>query len=257
MVTATEALVDFHCHLSRVGGINALRSAQPALGDTSLRVVAVTNTVSEWRRLSAVDVGGDVVVGIGVHPGERHASRDVGLLGEAVSAAEVIGEVGLDFRGGSRVSRAEQYQILEQVLALAENQPKIVSIHSAGAYEEVVETLQGRNLPGAILHWFLGAERVIDRAIDQDVFFSINPAMLGSAGGRRAVLSMPPNRVVLESDAPYGLNLERVGGDLGRSLSVMVSALSRLWRLSPVDARTRILANQTALLSRAPIRQWT
>jgi Tat protein secretion system quality control protein TatD with DNase activity len=65
--------------------------------------------------------------------------------------------------------------------------------------------------PGAILHWFLGTDHDIDRAIDGDAFFSVNEAMLNSERGRRVIDGLPPNRVVLETDAPDCVTASRCG----------------------------------------------
>ena len=59
-----------------------------------------------------------------------------------------------------------------------------------------------------ILHWYSGGATDLRRAIEQGCYFSINHQMLQSANGKNIVGSIPVDRILIESDAPFtkGLN---------------------------------------------------
>ena len=59
-----------------------------------------------------------------------------------------------------------------------------------------------------ILHWYSGGVTDLRRAIEQGCYFSINHQMLQSANGKNIVGSIPVDKILLESDAPFtkGLN---------------------------------------------------
>lgn len=56
-----------------------------------------------------------------------------------------------------------------------------------------------------ILHWYSGNQRELNRAIDLGCWFSVGPAMLDGEKGRALVASMPRDRLLTETDGPFGL----------------------------------------------------
>jgi TatD DNase family protein len=55
------------------------------------------------------------------------------------------------------------------------------------------------------LHWYSGNQRELNRAIDLGCWFSVGPAMLDGEKGRALVASMPRDRLLTETDGPFGL----------------------------------------------------
>lgn len=239
-------LVDFHCHLSEAGGYQALSGPQ-SLFDAP-KVVAVTNRPSDWKMMAGPEVPPGVTWAIGLHPELPHGKRAVADFTRLVAGADAIGEVGLDYSANARTDKAHQRLVFDAVLRTPQASTLLVSIHSRGATIDVVEALNDHDVPGAILHWFLGSDADVERALDADAYFSVNEAMLSSQRGRRTVDSLPPNRVVLETDAPYGGSGR---GDIAPAdLRKTVSALSARWRKPPDETEALIKSNQGALLSR-------
>jgi TatD DNase family protein len=258
-VIDSPPLIDFHCHLSRSGGLPILNGPkqQPLSGaPQSARVLAVTNTPSEWAVLSRGVADPRVIWALGLHPGERHSSAAVAQFQSAVHRAAAVGEIGLDFRRTAPTPRSEQIRRLDEMLRLIDSVPKLLTLHSTGATRETVDVLSDHRTPGAILHWFLGKPSVIDKAIDLDLFFSVNPAMLRSTNGQNAVAEMPPNRVLLETDAPYGHGGKAGAVEIDAALTSAVRSVARLWQLPELEAREQIVVNQNAILERAMFRRW-
>jgi TatD DNase family protein len=147
--------------------------------------------------------------------------------------------------------RATQRRALDTILADSETQQRLVTIHSASATTDVVAALGEHHVPGAVLHWFLGSTADLERAIDQDTYFSVNSAMLTSTRGRNATAQMPPNRVLVETDAPFAKRGKTplTAGDVAHA----ESALARMWRLEPAEVRHRLWDNLRALQRRLAI----
>lgn len=244
-------LVDFHCHLTESGGFAALPDGTPSLFDAETVVVSVTNRPSDWRAMSRGASGRPVAWGLGLHPELVHDDKTVDQFLEALPLAEVVGEVGLDFAGGAQASERAQRAVFERVISAPETSRRIVSIHSRGATRDVLSMLRGQHLPGAILHWFLGAVDDIDRAIDSDLYFSVNESMLSRPRGKAVVAALPPNRVLLETDAPYGGS----GGRPSRPghLAKVVASLGRLWARPVAETQALIESNQANLLARTDV----
>jgi TatD DNase family protein len=184
---------------------------------------------------------------LGLHPELQHADTDVDDLIRLLPRAEVVGEIGLDYSPKAKASPAVQRRVLGRILDSDATSRRIVSLHSRGATADVVSALAEAQVPGAVLHWFLGAPADIERALDLDVFFSVNESMARSDRGRAVIELLPPNRVLLETDAPYGgARREIRPGDL----ETTVRSLAQQWRRDFEAVVSLIERNQEALLQR-------
>ncbi len=84
----------------------------------------------------------------------------------------------------------------------AEEEDKILTIHSRRAAADII-SMVGNSFQGtAILHWFTGAAKEVERAAAYGMYFSVNPAMVLSEKGRSLISAMPVDRVLTESDGP-------------------------------------------------------
>lgn len=111
-----------------------------------------------------------------------------------------IGEIGLDFSNG--VNR-DQIQIFEKMVDLCEAKGnKIISIHSRKAVNSVIDVV-GLSKNKIILHWFTGSNKELDRAIEKGYYFSVNNDMLVTSKGQNLLLTVPINRLLIESDSPF------------------------------------------------------
>lgn len=245
------SLIDFHCHLTHAGGYAALPPQEASLFEPPAAVLSVTNRPEDWRALAGRRERRSVAWGLGLHPELRHADRTIGLFLEAASRCEAVGEVGLDYSASSSDSPAQQRRNLARVLSSEDVRRRLVSLHSRRATQDVLSLLEDHRPPGAILHWFLGAPLDVERAVDLDLYFSVNESMLTGTRGRQVLRDLPPNRVVLETDAPYAgsaRNPTRPG-----HLTRVVDGLGKLWNRTPEDLQRLIESNQRRLLDRVDV----
>jgi TatD DNase family protein len=135
--------------------------------------------------------------GVGCHPRKLRAQLDfnVDQFGELAERAAVIGEVGLD--AGSRVPLEQQLRTFRQVLAIAADLPRPVSIHSYRATGLVIQELRRKPIAIPILHWWTGSVAETREAVALGCYFSIHSAVARHSKFRTAV---PQDRVLVESD---------------------------------------------------------
>jgi TatD DNase family protein len=185
--------LDLHAHVDP-------RIPPRDLVDLRAAVFAVTRSLDE---ASAALARADTRTcwGVGCHPGLVRAQKAFGLdrFAELVARAAFVSEVGLD--GESRVPMALQQATLDAILRSLQSSPRITSLHSFQASEQVVTALESRPIVGAVLHWWLGDAQQTVRALDLGCFFSIN----ASSVRRSDLLELIPlDRVLTETDHPFG-----------------------------------------------------
>jgi len=222
-------LVDTHCHIDLYPDFGRIIDDTERAG---VATIAVTNTPSVFRRCVALAQGRKFLrVAVGLHPelvGTRH--RELPLLEELLGETRYVGEVGLDYVTRDPTERARQRQVFATILdRCASHGDKVLTIHSRRAADEVVAML-GADFPGTtILHWFSGSSKTLAKAVAQGCFFSINPAMLESAGGRRIIAELPRGRILTETDGPFVTVAGRSAQprDVGR----VIAGLAQLWEM--------------------------
>lgn len=200
------AVIDFHCHLDLYPDPAA--TARKAVED-GVYILSVTTTPSAFAGTSALaPKGGRIRTALGLHP-ELAASRqhELRLFHELLPTAEYVGEVGLDGSKPHRDTLTAQAEVLHEILdACAAAGGRIISLHSRGAVEMLLEMLAFEPLAGTfVLHWFSAKPAIIERAASLGCWFSVGSAMIASRSGRDAVDAMPFDRLLPETDGPFGM----------------------------------------------------
>ncbi len=226
--------LDAHAHIAP-----DVTPAQIAALGQSL-VFAMTRSLQEARRvMHRRDPA--LVWGIGVHPGVAAARDewDPEQFTDLLSSFALVGEVGLDRRGGDW---ARQRAIFKELLRIVRNEPVLISIHSSGATTEVVEHLHDAGMRGAILHWFSGDATDIAQAIKTDAYFSVNAAM-----SEDQIRLLPQERVLCETDFPTRKARSSKPADVKR----IEDLLSHAWNVSREEARAKTWWNLRTLSERS------
>jgi TatD DNase family protein len=143
-------------------------------------------------------------------------------------------------------------RVFERALSMAkERGGRIFSIHSRRAAAEVIATLRKHGCANSsILHWFSGTPRQLAEAVDIGCWFSVGPAMLRSNRGRQLVAKMPRNRILTETDGPFGRGpngpLEPI--DVGMALD----HLSAIWSVDRRQVQLILRGNLKELVALVP-----
>ena len=137
---------------------------------------------------------------------EEELCRIKSIALEAEGLVVAIGEIGLDFYWKD-VSPSDQLERLEDELQLAEQLRLPVIIHCRDAMEELLGYLESRDsVPEGVFHCFAGGPGEAERALRLGfhVSFAGNityPRRTETL--RQAALVIPPERLLIETDAPF------------------------------------------------------
>lgn len=170
----------------------------------ALRAVIFASSRSLAESQVALDrQGADplTVWGLGVHPALRASldEFDLETFKTLLPGTAYVGEVGLDGQAKSRLN--QQRDILRAVLVELRQTPRITSLHSYGATNELLELLEENPIDGAVLHWWLGDTSATRKAVELGTYFSVNASNLKNID---ALSVVPPERLLTETDHPDG-----------------------------------------------------
>ena len=139
-------LIDTHCHLDQ------FEDPEEALDRAAERGVGRVVAVSEDPESARVALGlkkrfpGRVLAGIGLHPvwvvqkGHEDIEQALSFLAENMAAADILGEVGLDFKWAeTEEQKTLQDEVLEKQFEIAARHERPVNLHSRRCLRQVME----------------------------------------------------------------------------------------------------------------------
>jgi TatD DNase family protein len=154
-----------------------------------------------------------VFAGIGHHPTEASAP-DIPALRMlcADSRAVAIGEVGLDFEEPGPPHEV-QTDRLDELFALAVDVDLPVSIHNRGAAAELAGMIQAHQGLRGVMHYFALDWDWAERFLDLGFYLSFAGLVTRPSRHvlREVVTRCPADRLLLETDSPYGNAHKRMG----------------------------------------------
>ena len=245
------SVIDAHSHVDKYG--EGLARALAQIREYSILTVAVSMDVEsfyETRRISESE--SFLLPSLGIHPWEalRFAEK-LSDLDALLMSTQLIGEIGLD---RFFVEDAEYYPAHEKVfsyfLDAAEDQGKVVNIHSKGAEAEVLEHLRIRSLPGIIIHWYSGPLDLVGDFLDLGALFTVGVEVLRSSHIQDLVRVIPADQLLTETDNPGGWQWMK--GEMGypELLNEVETAVARVRRLERDRLSGQVRENMSVLLSR-------
>jgi TatD DNase family protein len=236
MSTRLPAL-DLHAHIDV--SIAAAELVQlPGIVFAACRTLAESRTALQRRDAR-------VVWGAGCHPGlaRNHTSFVAGQFEDLVAGTPYVGEIGLD--GSSKVGLARQITTFDAILEVLQRKPRLASIHSAGAHDEILDALTRRPIRGAILHWWTGNPGRTQRAVELGCYFSMNTSAMKRIS---TIGQLPLDRVLPETDHPFGDRSAPAPRMPGSTTSVE-TGLARHYGGSAVQIRATVWRNLSRLVS--------
>lgn len=145
----------------------------------------------------------------GVHPhdaGQFEPARDLPRLREHLARGAVaIGECGLDYYY-EHSPRDVQRRAFEAQLALAAESGAPVVVHTRQADDDMMAMVAEAGAGGVrgVLHCFTGPLRLAERALAHGWYVSFSGVVTFRNWADDALIrEIPPDRVLVESDAPY------------------------------------------------------
>ena len=182
-----------------------------ANGVTRLIVTGTSVTASAQALELAQELPGTLYATAGVHP---HHAAELDAHGVdalrallASDAVVAVGECGLDFYRDFAPRDAQRAAFRAQ-LELAAEVGKPVFLHQRDAHDELVEILapQRLSLAGGVAHCFTGGRRELEAYLALGLYIGVTGWACDERRGaelRDALPSIPLERLLLETDAPY------------------------------------------------------
>ena len=152
----------------------------------------------------------------------------------------------LTIPGGDWDSKQRQLESLRLVARLLGASPKVVSLHSRGAEEDVLTILGQFGVKRAIFHWYSGSLKTLEQIVRAGHLLSVNPAMTRSAKGREIIAQIPRTQVLSETDGPY----VQIAGVPAKPWDVarVEEYLARVWELPTDQTRSQLWSNFLGVL---------
>jgi TatD DNase family protein len=209
-----SGLIDSHCHLDRLDLTPFNNSFAQLIQDTrdsgvEHMLCVCIDTESYPSMLSLVESYPNISISIGVHPNdrERHEPEPEELAAMAAHPKNLaIGETGLDyFRSqGDLKWQRERFRRHIRAAHLC-NKPLI--IHTRAARADTISVMQEERAGevGGVMHCFTEDWNVASQALDMGFYISFSGIITFNSAKdlREVVKSVPLDRLLIETDAPY------------------------------------------------------
>lgn len=232
--------LDMHCHLDLYKDPSDIIQKCTEKGLYVLSITTTPNAYIGTRRLSANN--SRIRTALGLHPELAHLRHhELDIFDILLPQAKYVGEIGLDGGKDYKEHSEVQLKVFKHILKKVHNQGgRIMSIHSRGCAEEVVEQLKGIDgIP--VFHWFTGSESELRSAIDIGAWFSVGPAMLNSIKGRRILQLIPKDRLLTETDGPFAKYASK--RLFPWDVDIAIEGISKIWGCSSEYVEYKIEEN--------------
>ncbi len=204
-------LFDAHNHLQdeRFGGRQAQLVAEARAAGVT-RMVVNGSCAEDWPAVAELahrfpDL---VIPSFGLHPWtvtERKPDWAEQLERWLDTPGAAVGEIGLD-RWKPDLPWEGQEEVFLRQLALSAERNRPASIHCLQAWGRLVELLEQNPRPacGFLLHSYGGSAELVERLAPLGAYFSLPGAFAREhkTRQREAFLRVPPDRLLIETDAP-------------------------------------------------------
>jgi len=210
--------VDSHAHfdLCVEEGMNAAALLADMARDGVARAVQVAIEPSgfAWAR----DFAGDnrasgILFTLGIHPSTKADENDLIYLSDfARSVLDSperdllfgIGDTGLDYYRMGR-PREEHLGSFEFQAGLAKSLGLPLIVHSRDEMDDTIDVLSAAAVPAGVMHCFSGDAAAAKRVLDLGLYLSFagNLTYKNAVELHDAARYVPPDRVLLETDAPF------------------------------------------------------
>jgi TatD DNase family protein len=206
-------LIDSHCHLDFPdfgGELDAIVSRAQA--QQIQRIVTISTRVRRHGDVVAIaERFPDVFCSVGTHPHHAHEELDVtadDLVARASHPKVVaIGEAGLDYHYDFSPRDAQERGFRTHIAAARASRLPLV-IHSRQADDDTARILEEETGDGAfpaVLHCYTGGADLAARAIKLGLYVSFTGILTFKKSDdlRAIAASLPAERILVETDAPY------------------------------------------------------
>ncbi len=192
---------------------------------------------------------------LGLHPHDASLIEGVDIKAEIRRHSHrpgivAIGETGLDYHYMNSPRKLQRKAFIEHIRVARELALPLI-IHSRDAEEDTLKILEdeGAEETGGCVHCFSGSPEMAQRLVEMGFYISFTGILTfpGAEGQRRVATSLPDERILIETDAPYLSPLPHRGKrcepafvvEVARKLADLKGlALTDVARITTLNAKT-------------------
>jgi TatD DNase family protein len=206
-------LIDSHCHLDFRDFADERDAVVARAGEAGVtHMVTISTRVRRHAEVLAIaERYANVFCSVGTHPHNAQEERDIGaeeLIARSTHPKVVaIGEAGLDYFYHHSPREAQEQGFFAHIAAARQTGLPLV-IHSRDADADMARILEeemGKGTFQAVLHCFTGSRELAERAIALGLSISFTGILTFKKSDelRAIAASLPADRIMVETDAPY------------------------------------------------------
>jgi len=248
--------IDAHCHLDLCQHPETVleRARRAGVG----RILTVSEDLASMRRALQLKerYTDQVLAGLGIHPARtvtmsaEEAEVELRFIADHLALADVLGEVGLDYKWAlSAEQREHQRALLDSQLELAAVNGKPINVHSRRAQRPAMErAIRFKRETGlsALMHWFTASKKLVKNCAAEGLFVSVGPSVLYHDGTRKVAATIPLDLLLVETDSPVAYQGEPA--EPAKAAEV-TGALAGLFGITAEELAERVRHNFVRYLS--------
>jgi TatD DNase family protein len=216
-------VVDNHCHLDIADGpdddqwltTDEAIAAAAEVGVTRIVHIGCDLPGARWAVETAASYDA-LVTGVALHPNEAPrlaatgdldaALEEIERLAQAHAKVRAVGETGLDSYRTGPEGTAAQVESFRRHIDLAKRLDKTLVIHDRVTDDAVLDVIDSEGAPERwVMHCFSGDADFARKCLDRGAYLSFAGTVTfkNARPLRDALLVVPPDRLLVETDAPY------------------------------------------------------
>ncbi|MBT3362620.1 MAG: TatD family hydrolase [Chloroflexi bacterium] len=201
-------LIEAHCHLNAYARKSFGGTLAPVIQEIERnKILTMANSMDFTSYKINKRIGrmcGYVIPSFGIHPWNAYKyTGKLDMIREMIRKTRIIGEIGLDHLLVKDASRyPAQQEIFE--LFLSESADRMLSVHSRGTDQLVLDLLKKYGSKRVVMHSYAGPLDILKKLIEQGYYFSIGPKVNLSEKIQEIVRTIPLDQLLTETDNPGG-----------------------------------------------------
>ncbi len=198
-----------------------------------------------------------LITAVGIHPETPDAPegylRELELLSQHPSV-RAIGEIGLDYHYDD-CDPGQQKRILREQLTLAKKLALPVILHCRDATGDMLEILRDYAPLEGVMHCFSGSAESAQEVLKMGLYIGFTGVITFKNAKKplAALRSVPPERLLLETDCPYMAPVPYRGKRCDSTMLTETAAVMAREKGVSAEEICRITAENAARLFRTPI----
>ncbi len=205
-------LIDTHCHLDfkdfDFDRDEVIRRAKE--NDISAIINVGSSMEGTRRSVELAEKNDFIYAAAGIHPHDADSVTEEVLISFTKSLDNkrivAVGEIGLDYYRNFS-SKENQKKLFARLLKEAKKRDLPLIIHNRDAHKDTLDILKveiGSSIKG-VMHCFSGDEVFLKKCMDMGMFisFTCNLTFKNAGGLRGLAKTVPMERLLLETDAPF------------------------------------------------------